>query len=145
MEERLKKSTAAVETLKEELLKAKKAELKKLSWVHSKLKRLEARKRDLQRMIGIIKSLSSGRDRMVRFFNDLENAIPSRVWLYQLELKGERVSMKGYAMEDRDVADFIENVDRLREVGNCKLGYIKRTGLSGVTVKDFTINTFLRE
>ena len=130
---------------KEDILKVKRAELKKLSWVHSRLKRLESDKKELQRMIAVVKSISSGRDRMVRFFNGLESAIPSRVWLYQLQVKGAQVSMKGYAMENRDVADFIENLDRLREVDNCRLGYIKRTRVSGIAVKDFTINTFLRE
>ncbi len=129
---------------KEKLLVAKKAELRKLEKVYAKIRRLEARKKEILRMIGVIESLSRGRDRMVRFFEDLESDIPNDSWLSAFTFKGNSVRMVGYALEDNGVADFMENLSREKSVVKCSLKYIKEVSIAGIKVREFSLTTFLK-
>jgi len=129
---------------KEKLLIRKKIELRKLEKVYSKIRLLEEKKKDMQRMIEVIKALSAGRERMVRFFERLENDIPNNAWLNSLSLKGNSVLMKGYALEDNGVADLMENLSRERTVSKCSLSYIKEVKMGGLKVREFSLMTFFR-
>ncbi len=129
---------------KERILVEKKTELKKLEKVYTRIKLLEARKQELQRMVKVIENLSSGRDRVVRFFEKLEGALPENSWLNSLNFKGNEVRLVGYSLEDNGVADFMENLSRVEGVSRCKLKYIKEVGLAGMKVKQFALTAFLR-
>ncbi len=129
---------------KEKLLLAKKAELKRLEKVYARLRMLEARKKELLRMIEVIDNLSRGRDRMVRFFEGLESDIPNESWLSALTFKGNAVRMEGYALDDNGVADFIENISREASVARCSLKYIKEVTISGMKVREFSLTTYFR-
>ncbi len=133
----------SIKTREETLLK-KKAELKRLERVYTRIKVLEARKRDLRRMVKVIETLSSGRERMVKFFEELETAIPENSWLSSLTLKGNAVQLIGYSLEDNGVADFMENLSRIKGVSRCSLQYIKEVGLAGMRIKQFSMTTFFR-
>ena len=129
---------------KEELLIKKKAELERLREVYNSIKALKEKRRELERMVRVVKELSNGRKRMVRFFEDLEATIPPNSWLYYLELKGKEINLKGYSLEDKGVADFMDNLARLPQVSQCKLDYIKEGKFSGMKVKEFSLRVSLR-
>ena len=129
---------------KERVLAKKKAELKKLERVYVRIRILEARKQELQRMVKVIETLSSGRDSVVKFFEKLEGAIPDNSWLSSYSLKGKEVQLVGYSLEDNGVADLMENLSHIKEVSYCKLKYIKEVGLAGIRVRQFALTTLLK-
>jgi Tfp pilus assembly protein PilN len=125
---------------KEKLLTRKRAELKKLEKVYARIGALETKRKELERMVKVVEKLSAGRERMVHFFGNLEATIPPISWLSSLEFEGENINMKGYTLEDRGVADFMDNLTHSSQISRCKLGYIKEVKFSGMRVKEFSLS-----
>lgn len=129
---------------KEKLLTRKKAEFKKLEKVYARIGALETKKRELERMVKVVEKLSAGREQMVHFFENLETTISTILWLSSLEFKGKNVNMKGYTLEDRGVADFMDNLAHSPQISECRLGYIKESKFSGMKLKEFSLKVFLK-
>ncbi len=125
---------------KEKLLARKRSELKKLEKVYARIGTLETKRKELERMVKVVEKLSAGRERMVHFFENLEATIPSISWLSSLDFKGENINMKGYSLEDRGVADFMDSLTHSPQISRCKLGYIKEVKFSGMMVKEFSLS-----
>ncbi len=129
---------------KERVLAKKRAELKRLKDVYMRISRLENKRKELDSMVNVVEKLSAGRDCMIQFFEGLESTIPPISWLSSLEFNRGAVRLEGYALEDKGVADFMDNLARFPWVSRCKLGYIKEVKFAHMMVKEFSFTVSLR-
>ncbi len=76
-----------------------------------KVEDLAAKRDALAQKITVINQIKRSQRGPVRILDEVSRALPDLVWLEQLELEGTQVKLKGYAMEEVSVANYISNLD----------------------------------
>ena len=76
-----------------------------------KVEQLEARREALRHKINVINELKRNQQGPVRILDEVSRALPELVWLTQLKLKANEVSISGNAMDENAVANYISNLD----------------------------------
>lgn len=94
------------------LLKIAQQEKESLKDVEKKLQELENQKALLERKISLINSLRAVQDRSVRIMDEISKNIPDWVWLTELNFNGTIVEVKGRALSNNLIADFIYNLEQ---------------------------------
>ncbi len=88
----------------------KKAERDELQQYIEKVDELEAKREALRRKIEIINDLKKNQRGPVRVMDEVSRALPDLVWLTSLNLSGNDLSIKGMAMDENAVANYIANI-----------------------------------
>ena len=88
------------------------------------IKDIEERKEELKARIGVIENLQSGRPEMVRLFNEFIRTVPKEVYLESFEQKGALLTIKGIALSQSRVSEYMENLDKSPIFGVPKLKVI---------------------
>jgi Tfp pilus assembly protein PilN len=92
-------------------LQAAQAEKKKLEYVVAKLAELETQKAVYERKIGLISQLQAQRDSAVNILDELSKKLPDWVWLTDVTSQGQMIQIKGNALSNNLVADYIYNLE----------------------------------
>ena len=93
------------------LLEAAQQEKEQLQYVVEKLEKLEQQKGTLERKINLIAQLKAQQTLAVRIMDELSKNIPDWVWLTETEYKEQRVEIKGRALSNSLIADYIYNLE----------------------------------
>jgi type IV pilus assembly protein PilN len=104
------------------LLKSKRAELKELERQRTverdelkpyieKVEELEAKRALLKRKVDVINELKNKQRGPVRILDEISRALPDLVWLTQLTLTGNDLTLVGQAMDENAVANYYSNLD----------------------------------
>ena len=104
------------------LLKSKRADLKeterqatverdKLQPYIDKVEELEAKRALLKRKVDVINDLKNRQHGPVRIMDEVSRALPDLVWLSQLKLAGNAITLTGQAMDENAVANYYSNLD----------------------------------
>lgn len=104
------------------LLKSKRADLKeterqrtverdKLQPFIDKVEELEAKRALLKRKVDVINDLKNKQHGPVRIMDEVSRALPDLVWLTQLKLAGNAITLTGQAMDENAVANYYSNLD----------------------------------
>jgi type IV pilus assembly protein PilN len=104
------------------LLKSKLAELKDLERQRTverdelkpyieKVEELEAKRALLKRKVDVINDLKQKQHGPVRIMDEVSRALPELVWLTELKLTGNNLTLTGDAMDENAVANFYSNLD----------------------------------
>ncbi len=88
------------------------------------IKDIEERRDALKARIGVIEGLQSGRPEMVRLFNEFIRTVPKEVYLDSFEQKGGQLTIKGVALSQSRVSEYMENLDKSPIFGIPKLKVI---------------------
>ncbi|OQX55902.1 MAG: hypothetical protein B5M54_00330 [Candidatus Aminicenantes bacterium 4484_214] len=96
----------------QDLLRTAQQEKEALKDVEKKLQELEDQKNLLERKITLINSLKAVQDRSVRIMDEISKNIPDWVWLTDLNFNGTIVEVKGRALSNNLIADFIYNLEQ---------------------------------
>jgi len=110
-------------------LQTAQAEKKKLEYVIAKLAELEKQKAVFERKIGLINQLRAQKDSAVVILDELSKKLPDWVWLTDLSAQGQTIQMKGNALSNNLIADFIYNLEGSPHFANVNL--ISSTQKSG--------------
>ena len=110
-------------------LQAAQAEKKKLEYVIAKLAELEMQKAVFERKIGLIMQLRAQQDSAVTILDELSKKLPDWVWLTDLSSQGQMIQMKGNALSNNLIADYISNLESSPHLTNINL--ISSTQRSG--------------
>jgi len=121
-------------------LEARKARLTELEEVLQTLKVLENTKKILKNKVDIIQSLNSKKQVAVKMMDQLSRALPEMVWLSNMKFNSNTVSLKGSALSNNLVADFINNLKSTNYFKNIKFKDSVRKKKSGVDVFDFRLD-----
>ncbi len=94
------------------------------------IKILEERRDELEARIGVIEGLQSGRPEAVRLFNEFIRTVPKEVYIESFQQKGRQLTIKGVALSQSRVSEYMENLDRspVFDVPKLKVITAKSTG-----------------
>lgn len=94
-----------------ELLARAQQEKEKLQYVTQKLDEVQNQKANLERKITLINWLKAQQDRPVRLMDALSRNIPDWVWLTEATYGPQGVQIKGKALSNNLIADYIYNLE----------------------------------
>ena len=97
----------------------------------------------LDRKIKVIESLQDGRKAQVENLDSLyQLLVEKRMWYSQIDEKGDQFSLKGIALDNHTVADFMTRVEKSDRFQNVRLSSIKQYELKGrdLKLKQFEVN-----
>jgi type IV pilus assembly protein PilN len=97
----------------------------------------------LDRKIKVIESLQAGRKAQVQNLDSLyQLLVEKRMWYDQIEERGDRFSLKGIALDNHTVADFMTRVEKSDRFQNVRLSTIRQYELKGkdLKLKQFEVN-----
>jgi len=93
------------------LLDKAKKEKRKLQYVFSKLQELERQKALYERKINLINRLKSRQGTPVIIMDELSRNLPDWVWLTKVTYKNQMIQIKGNAISNNLIADYILNLE----------------------------------
>ena len=94
-----------------QLLTLAQEEKSKLQDVSSKLIELQRQKESYDRKIVLINSLKSQRDLAVRIMDELSRVLPEWVWLNDVTFGNKNVQIRGNALSNNLIADYISSLE----------------------------------
>jgi len=103
----------------------------------------KARKAELQQKVDVISNLQKGRNAPVKIFEVLSASIPEKCWIDHLTIKGERVELKGIALNNYTIANFMTALGQSGRFRDVVLGSADQTTVSNMKLVKFglTFNT----
>lgn len=102
-------------------LAAAQAEKTKLQYVTAKLEELEKQKAVFERKINLIRELKAQQDVAVKILDELSQRLPEWVWLTELTFKEKTISLRGNAISNNLIADYIYNLQNCPDFTNINL------------------------
>lgn len=115
----------AIKTEKD-LLAAAQEEKKQLQYVLTALERLEAQKATLERKINLINYLKARQEIAVRTMDELSKNIPGWVWLTETSYDAQEITIKGRALSNNLIADYVYNLENSPHLSNVKIESINQ-------------------
>ncbi len=103
------------------LLEQAQAQKKRLEYVNAKLNTLEQQKELLQRKISLITRLKSQQGNAVILMDELSKNLPDWVWLTEASFSGNGIRLKGKAISNNLLADYIFNMKQSPYFDNISL------------------------
>ncbi len=103
------------------LLATARQEKGKLQYVEAKLEEQRKARESLDRKITLIESLNAQRDLAPRLMDELSRRLPDWVWLNEVIFDAKGVQIKGRALSNNLVADYISSLEASPQVMNVNL------------------------
>jgi type IV pilus assembly protein PilN len=75
-----------------------------------KVEELERKRERLRHKISVINKLKQNQRGPVRIMDEVSRALPDLVWLSRINLKGTSLEMRGVALDENAVANYISNI-----------------------------------
>jgi type IV pilus assembly protein PilN len=97
--------------LDEEIGKARE-EVARLKSIIDEVKGYEDKKRSLEAKIALINSLKTNQKGPVRLMDEVSKALPDLVWLTEMSVAGDLLTMKGKTLSPNAVATYLENLKK---------------------------------
>ncbi len=97
--------------LDEEIGKAKE-EVARLKSIIDEVKGYEDKKRSLEAKIALINGLKTNQKGPVRLMDEVSKALPDLVWLTDMQVAGDQLTMKGKTLSPNAVATYLENLKK---------------------------------
>ena len=94
-----------------QLLSLAQEEKSKLQFVIAKLDEQQKQKASILQKINLIKELKSQQDLAVRIMDELSKTLPEWVWLNEVSFDSKNVQIRGNALSNNLIADFIANLE----------------------------------
>jgi type IV pilus assembly protein PilN len=88
------------------------AEVDRLKSIIDEVNGYEKKKASLEQKINLINDLKRNQHGPVRLMDEISKALPDLVWLNDMNLAGQNISIHGKAMTPNAVANFIENLKK---------------------------------
>lgn len=112
------------------------AEVERLRPILEEVEEFKAKQADLERKIEVITNLKNQQTGPVRVMDAVSRSLPELLWLDQMNVSATSIRVSGRAFNVNAVSNFIENLDRVPEFQEPRLGPLRESG----EVYQFTIN-----
>jgi type IV pilus assembly protein PilN len=76
-----------------------------------KVEELERKRTKLKQKVDVINGLKTKQQGPVRIMDEVSRALPDLVWLTELKLSGNNITLSGQAMDENAVANYYSNLD----------------------------------
>jgi type IV pilus assembly protein PilN len=97
--------------LDEEIGKARE-EVSRLRSIIEEVKGYEDKKKSLEEKIALINNLKTNQKGPVRLMDEVSKALPDLVWLTDMSISGDQLSLKGRTLSPNAVATYLENLKK---------------------------------
>lgn len=122
------------------LLNDAREQKKKLDYVFAKLQERELKKALYEKKINLIRQLKSRQGAPVMIMDELCKNLPDWVWLTEVSLNRERVQIKGKALSNNLIADYIYNLENSPSFNNVNLIASTQKRIRNDQVLEFSMN-----
>jgi type IV pilus assembly protein PilN len=85
-------------------------EYDRLKPIIEQVEAFKKRNEELKRKIGVIENLKANQRGPVRIMDEVSKALPDLTWLTSMTLTGNQVALRGQALNENAVANFISNL-----------------------------------
>jgi type IV pilus assembly protein PilN len=130
--------TNRIETLQANIQKAH-SDIARLKKEIGEVEKFKARKAELQKKVDIISNLQTGRTLPVRVFEAINASIPEKCWIDKLDVKGDKVSLSGVALNNNTIANFMTALGQSGRFQGVELGSAEQTTVMGVKLMKFNL------
>jgi len=121
------------------LLKEAKAEKKKFKDVGNLLDQLEQQKNLFEKKIKLIEELKSRQETAVVIMNELSKNIPDWIWLKETTYSKQTVSIKGAALSNNLISDFLRNLENCPYFTNVNFNSSTQRKVKNTQYFDFSL------
>lgn len=115
------------------------AEIKRLEKIIGEVKELDGQKQRLLNQLAVIDRLEKGKRGPVRVLDEMSNAIPKRVWLIDFKEAGGVLAMRGAAIDNADVSEFMRALQKSPYFTDVTLKYTQADTREGVQIYSFQV------
>lgn len=121
------------------LLTTARAEKTKLQYVEAKLEEQRKARESLDRKITLIESLNAQRDMAPRLMDEFSRRLPEWVWLTEIVYDAKGIGIKGRALSNNLVADYISNLESSPQIMNVNLVASTQKTVQGDLYLEFSL------
>lgn len=115
-------------------------EKKSYDKVLAEIKKLEMDKKELENKISIIKQLKQESSLTVHVLDEVARRLDSsRIWLTALDQQGATLSLKGIALDNKTIAEFMNALDASDYISDINLSDSSLTNVAGQDLKAFAL------
>lgn len=114
-------------------------EVTRLEAVLKEVQDFEDKKSKLQKKVDLIQSLKASQRGPVRLMDEVSNALPDLLWLEQMEVKGNQISIDGKALNPPAVANFFTNLKLVQAFQEPKLGSLTAASQGTANLYNFKL------
>jgi len=117
-------------------------ELQKLEAINRRVKEIKDKLAQLEAKMDIIQRLDANRTGSVRVLDELTSlVVAQKMWLTSLNEVGGRLGLRGVAVDNKTIADFMVRLEKSPYFTDVELGSSKRVtvGLDNRNFKEFSI------
>lgn len=107
------------------------------------IKKFQEDEKKIKKQIEIVEKLSRSRMNEIYVLDLIQQVIPERVWLSNLEFSDSKVRIKGQAAVDADITIFIEALSRSVFLNDVQPGGTSEGFFEGVKIREFEISASL--
>lgn len=131
--------TQKVSTLENTIADIEK-EKKKYKPTLDKIKKMEATKKELERKTAVIEKLKADSSLTVRVIDEVANIVDTeRMWLLSFSQQGGSLSLKGVALDNQTIAQFMDNLKLSPFVKSVDLTDSSLKKIAGRDLKSFSL------
>ncbi len=115
------------------------AQLAKYNKINKEIASIKKKLTVLNQKVDVINHLDGSRTEAVLLLESMtELIVPDRMWFTSFTLKGNNIALKGVAMDERTISDFMKNLEG--SYANVALKSMRRKTIKGknVNLKDFS-------
>ena len=117
-----------------------KSELQRYNEINQEIARIKQNLETLRKKLAVIEKLESDRHAPVRLMDTLTQVlVAKRMWFTKLEVKETTVNIKGIALDNKTVADFMVRLQNSGLFSNVNLNTLKREAVQKTNLKSFEI------
>jgi type IV pilus assembly protein PilN len=125
----------------ETAIQTKKAELATYQKTIQEIQQIKKRLTDLENKTRIINQLNVNREWPLNFLDSINGlVIEKRMWLTNLRLSGSNISIKGIALDNKTVADFMTRLEDSKLYTNINLQTVNQKTILKYNLKSFDIS-----
>jgi Tfp pilus assembly protein PilN len=110
----------------EDKLRVAQEEKQQLQYVLAALERLEKQKSTLERKINLINHLKAQQEIAVRTMDEMSKNLPGWVWLTETTYEAQSITIKGRALSNNLIADYVYNLENSPHLSNVKIESINQ-------------------
>jgi len=114
-------------------------EIKRLRLDTKDVNKFKAEREDYQRRLNKIRDLQRAKIGPVRVLDELAMALPGRLWLTSLKEKDGKMELKGIAMDNPTIAQFMTNLEKTGVIKNVELVVSQQLERKDLKLKEFTM------
>lgn len=107
---------------------AAEAEVERLRPILEEVEEFKAKQADLENKIEVITNLKNAQTGPVRVMDAVSRALPELLWLDQMDVSPSTLRISGRAFNVNSISNFIENLDRVPEFKEPRLGPVREQG-----------------